>query len=57
MRIWFEALSRRDQVALLVLGGALVAWLFIQVVVIELDGRRRAFGSCQSITVRAAGTR
>jgi len=40
MRIWFEALSRRDQVALLVLGGALVAWLFIQAVVIELDGRR-----------------
>jgi type II secretory pathway component PulM len=37
---WFEALSRRDQIALLVLGGALTLWLFIQLVVIELDGRR-----------------
>ncbi len=37
---WFEALSRRDQVALLMLGGALSLWLFFQLVVIELDGRR-----------------
>lgn len=37
---WFEALSRRDQVALLMLGGALLLWLFFQLVVIELDGRR-----------------
>jgi type II secretory pathway component PulM len=33
-------LSRRDQVALLLLGGVLMLWLFIQLVVIELDGRR-----------------
>ena len=37
---WFETLSRRDQVALLMLGGALLLWLFFQLVVIELDGRR-----------------
>ena len=37
---WFEALSRRDQVALLMLGGALLLWLFFRLVVIELDGRR-----------------
>ncbi len=37
---WFEALSRRDQVALLMLGGAVLLWLFFQLVVIELDGRR-----------------
>ena len=37
---WFATQSRRDQIALLVLCGALLGWVFIQVVVIELDGRR-----------------
>ena len=40
MRAWYESLSSRDQLALLVLAGALGAWLFVQVVFIELDGRR-----------------
>lgn len=40
MRAWYESLSTRDQLALLVLAGALGAWLFVQVVFIELDGRR-----------------
>lgn len=40
MSRWFDALSRRDQVALLALGGALLVWVFFQLVVIELDGRR-----------------
>lgn len=40
MARWFAAQSRRDQIALLVLGGALLGWLFFQLVVIELDGRR-----------------
>ena len=40
MSRWFDALSRRDQVALLALGGALLVWVFFQLVIIELDGRR-----------------
>jgi len=37
---WFATQSRRDQVALLVLGGVFLGWVFVQLVVIELDGRR-----------------
>ena len=40
MRVWYESLSARDQIALLVLAGALGLWLFMQVVFIQLDGRR-----------------
>ncbi|GIR68969.1 MAG: hypothetical protein CM15mP74_02200 [Halieaceae bacterium] len=41
IRRWFESLSRRDQLALLVLALAIGAWLFIQVVFVELDGGRK----------------
>ena len=37
---WFATQSRRDQIALLALGGAVIGWLFIQLIVVELDGRR-----------------
>ena len=40
MRKWFESLSSRDQIALMVLATALAAWFFVQLVFIELDGRR-----------------
>ena len=40
MREWFETLSTRDQIALMVLVGALGLWLFVKVIFIELDGRR-----------------
>ena len=41
IRRWFESLSRRDQLALLVLALAIGVWLFIQVVFVELDGGRK----------------
>ena len=40
MRAWYESLSTRDQLVLLALAGALGLWLFVQVVFVELDGRR-----------------
>ena len=40
MRAWFESLSKRDQFALCALGAALGLWLFVQIVFVELDGRR-----------------
>ena len=40
MRKWFESLSKRDQLALCALGAALGLWLFVQIVFVELDGRR-----------------
>ena len=40
MRHWFESLSSRDQIALIVLVAALGLWLFVQLIFIELDGRR-----------------
>lgn len=40
MRAWFDALSRRDQVALFVLGAALGFWVYFQLIFVELDGRR-----------------
>ncbi len=40
MRAWFESLSKRDQFALCALGAALGIWLFVQIVFVELDGRR-----------------
>lgn len=40
MRTWFESLSKRDQFALCALGAALGLWLFVQIVFVELDGRR-----------------
>ena len=40
MRQWFESLPSRDQIALMALGAALGLWLFVQLIFIELDGRR-----------------
>ena len=40
MRSWFESLTRRDQMAVLGLVAALGLWAFVQLIFIELDGRR-----------------
>ena len=40
MRQWFESLPSRDQIALMALVAALGLWLFVQLIFIELDGRR-----------------
>ena len=40
IRQWFESLSRRDQMALLILSAAIGVWVFVQLIFIELDGRR-----------------
>ena len=40
MRQWFESLPNRDQIALMALVAALGLWLFVQLIFIELDGRR-----------------
>ena len=40
MRQWFESLPSRDQIALMALFAALGLWLFVQLIFIELDGRR-----------------
>ena len=40
MRQWFESLSSRDQIALMILGAALGLWVFVQLIFVELDGRR-----------------
>ena len=40
MRQWFESLPGRDQIALMALVAALGLWLFVQLIFIELDGRR-----------------
>jgi len=40
VRQWFESLSARDQVALMILGAAVGLWAFVFLIFIELDGRR-----------------
>ena len=40
MRQWFESLPSRDQIALMALVAAVGLWLFIQLIFIDLDGRR-----------------
>ena len=40
MRQWFESLPSRDQIALMALVAVLGLWLFVQLIFIELDGRR-----------------
>ena len=40
MRKWFESLPSRDQIALMALVAALGLWLFVQLIFIELYGRR-----------------
>jgi len=40
MKQWFESLSRRDQIALLMRAGALLLWAYTQLIFIPLDGRR-----------------
>ena len=40
MRQWFESLPSRDQIALMALVAALGLWIFVQLIFIELDGRR-----------------
>ena len=51
MRQWFESLPSRDQIALMALVAALGLWLFVQLIFIELDGRRdRLTQSNQALT-------
>ena len=40
MRQWFQSLPSRDQIALMALVAALGLWIFVQLIFIELDGRR-----------------
>ena len=40
VRQWFESLSARDQVGLMILGAAVGLWAFVFLIFIELDGRR-----------------
>jgi len=40
VRQWFESLSARDQIALMILGAAVGLWAFVFLIFIELDGRR-----------------
>lgn len=40
VRQWFESLSVRDQIALMILGAAVGLWAFVFLIFIELDGRR-----------------
>jgi general secretion pathway protein M len=40
IRQWFESLSVRDQIALMILGAAVGLWAFVFLIFIELDGRR-----------------
>jgi len=40
IRQWFESLSARDQIALMILGAAVGLWAFVFLIFIELDGRR-----------------
>jgi type II secretory pathway component PulM len=37
---WFESLVARDQLALMVMATVLGLWVFIQLIFVELDGRR-----------------
>lgn len=41
MRQWFESLSSRDQIAVMILVAALGLWIFVQLIFVELDGRRQ----------------
>ena len=40
IRQWFESLSARDQIALMILGAAVGLWAFVFLIFIALDGRR-----------------
>jgi general secretion pathway protein M len=40
MRKWFESLVARDQMALIILAAIVGSWVFVQVIFVELDGRR-----------------
>ena len=40
MRKWFESLVARDQMALMILAAIVGLWVFVQVIFVELDGRR-----------------
>ena len=40
VRQWFESLTARDQIALMILGAAVGLWVFVFLIFIELDGRR-----------------
>ena len=41
IREWFNQLSNRDQIAVLILAGVLGFWLLIQLIFVELDGRNQ----------------
>ena len=41
IRQWFQSLVVRDQIALMILAAVLGVWVFIQVIFVELDGRRQ----------------
>ena len=51
IRQWFESLSARDQIALMILGAAVGLWAFVFLIFIELDGRReRLVNGNQALT-------
>ena len=41
IRQWFQSLVVRDQIALMILAAVVGSWVFIQVIFVELDGRRQ----------------
>jgi len=41
IRQWFQSLVVRDQIALMILAAVVGSWVFVQVIFVELDGRRQ----------------
>ena len=41
IRQWFQSLVVKDQIALMILAAVVSSWVFIQVIFVELDGRRQ----------------
>ena len=41
IRQWFKSLVVRDQIALMILAAVVGSWVFVQVIFVELDGRRQ----------------
>ena len=41
IRQWFQSRVVRDQIALMILAAVVGSWVFVQVIFVELDGRRQ----------------
>ena len=41
IRQWFQSLVVKDQIALMILAAVVGSWVFVQVIFVELDGRRQ----------------